>query len=240
MVRHFLKISWLIVFAALIAGYARLLDSVDSYEVFLPLFLVLMLAVVSLVYIAKRFLLFRANLTRVFRMLISGNYEVGLNPSGAFKDEFESLQQLIAKFLDQLREYDRLRAERISLTNRFLTLLYNSVQEGVVIVNMDKEIFQCNPAVQALFGIKQETFTFDSMRQQKDNHSLMRLLVNATEIKKIPQEGTARVQMPVQSQPKDVFMRIIPLKDKDEKVKMAFIFVSPADSQPTASDNISF
>ena len=112
------------------------------------------------------------------------------------------------------------------MTTRALTLIYNTAKEGIVLVNIEKGIFQCNPVVRSMFGIKQETFTFESMRNQKENHKLMRLVVNATEVRKVPQEGVVTVKMPVQSQAKDVFMRIVPLKNKNEKVKLAFIFIS--------------
>jgi len=230
MSRHFLKIAWFLVFVALTVSFSSYLELVDEVQVFWSYYALFALSLISLLYISRRFVIFRINLSKRLKVLISGNYEVFRKPARVLKDEFESIGELFGKFIDRLREYDRLRIERISMTTRALTLVYNNIKEGVVMVNMEKSIFQCNPVVRSMFGIKQETFTFESMRNQPENHKLMRLVVNATEVKKIPQEGVVTVKMPVGSEAKDVFMRIIPLKNKDEKVKLSFIFISPVNS----------
>ncbi|MFH1768574.1 MAG: hypothetical protein ABH858_05395 [Candidatus Omnitrophota bacterium] len=161
-------------------------------------------------------------------MLIAGNYEVDFKTDRFFKDEITALTQLIKKFLEQLRIYDKLRVDKISLIARALNLLYNSTKDAVVLVDMEKNIFKFNPSARLAFDVEQETFTFDSIRTQKENRRLLHLFFDAAMRKKMTQEGTVTVKLPVQNIEKEVSVKMIPLKDKDERVKLLFAFVSLA------------
>ncbi len=109
-----------------------------------------------------------------------------------------------------------------------MDIIYNNAKEGIIIADMEKEIFKFNKSTQSLFLTSQETFTFESIRAQKENQAAEKLFFMATKQMKIPQEGRVVLQLPVQNSRKEVLLRVIPVKDKDEKVKLALIFVSPA------------
>lgn len=228
--KNLLKIALGVILLCIVFGYAFLPNLVSDLRLLLFFYCIAGLAFLSIIYIVRRVTAFNADLSRLFRTLISGDYEAGLKSSRFFKDEIETLTQQINKFLEHLRAYDHLRVERIAFNSRALGLIYENVNEGVVIADMEKETFRFNPAARALFGVKQETFSFDSLRAQEKNHQIVRMFIKATETEKVPQEGAAAFQLPIQNTTaiRELFVKIIPLKDKEEKVKLALIFISSA------------
>lgn len=226
--KNLLKIALGVFLLCLVAGYAFLLNLMSDLRILLFFYVIVGLAFLCILYIVRRIIVFNTSLTRLFRTLISGDYEAGLKSSRFFKDEIETLTQQINKFLEQLRTYDRLRAERIAFNSRALDLIYENINEGAAIADMEKETFRFNPAARALFGVKQETFSFDSLRAQEKNHQIVRMFIKATETERVPQEGRAVLQLPIQNVNalEELFIKIIPLKDKEEKVRLALIFIS--------------
>lgn len=229
--KNLLKIALGLILLCFIAGYAFILNLASDLKLLLFFWVMAGLAFLCFLYIFIRITVFNTRLIRLFRTLISGNYEAGLNPNRLFKDEIETLIQQINKFLEHLRTYDRLRAERIAFNSRALNLIYENINEGIAIADMEKETFLFNPAARALFEVKQESFSFDSLRTQERNRQIVRMFIKATEIEKVPQEGKVIIQLPIQSGTavRELFVKIIPLKDKEEKVKLSLIFISAVD-----------
>lgn len=227
MKKNLLKIALGAVLSCFVVGYAFLLNIVNDARVFWAFCVLAGLAFIFIIYMARRIAVFNINLTRLIKVLLSGDYEAGLKPSRFFNDEVEALSQRINKFLEHLRTYDRLRAERIAFHSRALDLIYDNINEGVVIADMEKETFRFNPAARALFEVKQETFSFDSLRTQEKNRQIVRMFIKATETEKVSQDGKAAIQLPVQTTAsmRELSVKIIPIKDKEEKVKLALIFL---------------
>ncbi len=226
MKNNLIKIAFLLFFLCFVFMFMYLIVLVDTFGnffIFVGLFVV---GGLCALYLGRRIEGFHKKLVRLFRSLITGNYEIGLKNSRIFNDEIETMNKLIENFLQQLRLYDKLRIDRIALTARTMDLMYNTVGEGIVIVNIEKNIFKCNTAVQKFFNINQETFTFAAIKSCKENDDLMRLVKKAVETEKIPQEGKVLFQMPVQNAMRVVNVKIIPIKDKEEIVKSALIFVA--------------
>ncbi|MFH1753995.1 MAG: hypothetical protein ABH875_07430 [Candidatus Omnitrophota bacterium] len=224
--RHSLKILVLVVIAILLTGYGLFMYISPRDNAFFSAIALCALGVITILYVARRLLVFRKRITQILKMLISGNYEVDIRHRRIFKDEIDTTSDFIEKFLGQLREYENLRVERISLLSRTLDLLLDLVKEEIIIIDMCKNTFRCNAAARKFFNVQEGTYTLKSMTSQDENRELTRMFLNATEKKKIPQEGKVTIQLPVNSAKREVYLKIVPLKDKKERVCKALGFIS--------------
>jgi nitrogen fixation/metabolism regulation signal transduction histidine kinase len=223
MLKNLIKILWVYLFASFVAGYMFLLDpsvQLNPYVTFL-----FALGVLAWGYLTLRGLRFKRKLINFLKLLLSGDYKTGIKVNLFFNDEVKALGELINKAVDQLVKYDELRAEKVFLDFRALEAISRTVKEGVILADLDKEIFEFNPAAQSLFDIKQERITYNAVRKEEANRAFVKLFKEATEEEKIPKEDTVVMQLPMRNIRKELFVKIIPLKDRNEEVRLALVFV---------------
>lgn len=187
--------------------------------------LVNLLFILTGTYLTLRLWFFRKRLVNFFRHLLSGDYTTGIKTIPWLEDEISALTRLANRVADQLRIYDELRADRTGLSYRALDVVFRTVQEGVIIANMEKSTFRLNPAVQSMFGVNQESFGFESIENQKENTRFVRTFMLTTLKDGVAREGKSVLRLPGPGLKRDVRFRIVPLKDKSEKVRLAMIFV---------------
>lgn len=89
-----------------------------------------------------------------------------------------------------------------------------------------RETFKLNPAAQSLFDIDQGNFSFDSIEKQEKNKEFTELFNYVVKKGKVPQEDKVTIQLPIRNSQKEVYVKIIPIKDSEENVKLAIIFIS--------------
>ncbi|RJO65554.1 MAG: PAS domain-containing protein [Candidatus Omnitrophota bacterium] len=226
---NLIKIFWLSLLVCLSLGYYLLFRmyrfSGPLYEVLLALFV---LAVIFWLYIAIRVLIVRKKIVLVLKRILFNEYETGIRVSERIDDEVTHLERLINRTCEQLRVYDALRVERIDLISRAMDTVYHHIQEGIIIADLEKKNLRANPAAREIFGIEQETITFESIEKQERNRDFMEFFKNAVEREKILKEGVVTLQMPIRNASRQVALKIFPLKDKEETVKLAVIFIRNA------------
>ncbi|MEW6075667.1 MAG: PAS domain-containing protein [Candidatus Omnitrophota bacterium] len=226
---NLIKIFWLSLLALLSLGYYLLFRtyrfSGPLYEALLALFV---LAVLCWLYIAIRVLIVKKKIALVLTRVLFNEYETGIRVSERIDDEVTRLERLINRTCEQLRVYDALRIERIDLISRAMDTVYHHIQEGIIIADMEKKNLRANPAAREIFGIEQETMTFDSIEKQEKNRDFMEFFKNAVEREKVSKEGVVTLQMPIRNASRQVALKIFPLKDKEETVKLAVIFIRNA------------
>jgi len=175
------------------------------------------------VYLTTRVLGFNRKLTRVLRRLLAGDYEVGIETK--IQDELSGFAKQLNRLGEQLRTYDKLRAEKVSLSYRALDLIYRAVSQGVIIADLEKRTLKLNPVVQSLFNVKQESFSLESIESQEKNKEFMALFNQVAEQKTAVGEGAVVLQLPMRDSARKASVKIIPLKDAEEAVKLAIIFL---------------
>lgn len=226
---NLIKIFWLSLLACLSLAYYLLFSmyrfSGPLYEALLAL---LVLAVILWLYITVRVLILRKKMVLVLKRILFNEYETGIRVSERINDEVTHLERLINRTCEQLRVYDALRVERIDLISRAMDTVYHHVQEGIIIADMEKMSLRANPAAREIFGIEQETMTFDSIEKQERNRDFVAFFKDAVEREKIFKEDTVTLQMPIRNASRQVALKIFPLKDKEETVKFAVIFIKNA------------
>ena len=166
-----------------------------------------------------------------FRHILSNDYSTGIRPISWIHDEISDITQLANRAMDQLRTYDRLRSERTGMSYRALELICREIEVALIIADMDKQMFRFNPAAQAMFEIKKDTFSFESIEKQDESSRFFRIFLLTTLKEKVQKEGTATLQLPLRESKREIFFRIIPLKDESEKVKLAIIFINPSEDK---------
>lgn len=169
--------------------------------------------------------------------LLKNSYENGMRNRGWISDEIHTIYQRSNKAASQLREYERLCSDRIRLLKAQLDILLRTSPDALMIGDMKAMSFRLNPAMKRLFGIDQDSFSFESIQKQDGNERFFRTFLVATLRSGIVREGTAILQLPLRESRREVSFRIVPIKDSSETTAFALVFVSPvqdADEDPQA------
>ena len=225
-VKNLLKLLWLsLLICLIVAGVVGPAGYSGAQGLSVGLASVLLLGMAIWVYLTVRVLGFNRKLSNLLKRLLAGDYETGIETK--IPDELSRLVRQFNELGQRLRTYDKLRADKVSLNYRALDLIYRTVPEGVIIADLEKRTFKLNPVVQSLFNVKQESFSFDAIENQERNREFMALFKEASEQKKAAREGRVVLQLPMRDSSRKASVKIIPLKDAEEAVKLAIIFVRP-------------
>ncbi|MBN1621284.1 MAG: hypothetical protein JW871_01685 [Endomicrobiales bacterium] len=169
--------------------------------------------------------MFRKRLFLFLRRLLTGDYDTGIEPSSLISDEFTTVEELINKVGERLREYDELRADRVSFSYRAIETVLELVNEGIIIANIDKKAFKFNSVAQSIFNVNQETFTFDSIEKNENNKEFVRLFNDLSNRDKVKWNGKISIQLPVRDSKQELPAKIYPIKNSKEEVKLVLIFI---------------
>ena len=205
MSKNLIKIAWLCLFFTYVTAYGLLLRQDGSSRYILSILFLFCAGIFSLLYLTVRIFAFKRKLVKFLKHLLSGNYEAGI----------------------KTRIYDEQRADKVAVNFRVRELIFNNASRGVIIADIEKEIFQFNPTARSIFDVNQDNFTFDSLKGKESNRSFFELLNAALEQEnKGREERRISIDLPVSKIKKEVDIRIFPLKDRSEKVMLAVIFLA--------------
>lgn len=229
--RNILRILWLVQIATLLAAIvvllptAMFLDYRNEIPADLALLLLVLISTGCSLFLAHRVLTFQRDLIRFVRLMLSGNYESGIPVRLKGHDEVDHLERLLNKMGDQIREYDELRAARVACSYRTLGLLFRTVSDPVLLADMAKRKLAFNPAAQRLFDMEEDNFAFESLEALEENAAFFEMFWEAVERQRIPQEGHVRIQLPSRNTQRQVSVKIFPLKDSEDEVGSALLFL---------------
>lgn len=231
--RNLLKILWISLLVGFVSVWlllALVCPSLSPSSRVLQF--IALLGAAAWTYLTLRFFLFGRQLTSFLRLLMSGDYDVAIETRS--KDELSRLVRILSRLGEQLRTYDKLRAEKVSFTYRALELITRSVSEAVITADLQEREFALNPTAQSLFNVTEASFSLDAIVNQETNRTFVALFEQATRAEKVPTEGEVILQLPTLESERRVLVRILPLKDSEEVVKLAFVFAKLSDApQPT-------
>ncbi len=184
------------------------------------------LGFVCAIYIAARLLTFQTKFSRFSRRLLEGNYESGIQTHRLSRDEVRALADLTNKVADRLRLYDALRADRVALNARAREIMHERTESAVVIADIDEGVFRFNAAARALFGVEQESTSIESIVKRPENDRFARLYLAAVERDKVPHAARLTLTLPVRNISREIAVDIVPVKDREEKVRLVLMFLS--------------
>lgn len=176
-------------------------------------------------YLSIRLLSFHKRLFHFLRLLLAGDYETGIRSPKHFTDEVSALENLSNQVSDRLRAYDRLRADRVSIYSRALDLIVRQSNQGLITANVEKETFVFNPVAQKRLGISRKSFSFESILKPVANQPFGKLFDRAVSGRKTNTQGRCSLKLPGMQSPEKLSFLIMPLRDRDETVRFAVIFI---------------
>ena len=224
--KYFLKIAWGCLIGCLALSILVVLEFVNTGRVevfFLLAFLVAGCG--ALAFLGLRFRFFRKRLETFIGHLLAGKYDASMRVSRRIDDELTRLERLLNKLAGQLRSYDELFAERVSMSHRAFELLFRMTDQGVIMADAEKKIFRFNPPALGLFGLEQRVFSFDAIEKLPANDDFSKQFRQVLEENKLPMETTVTLQIPVRNEQRRFRAKLVPLKDYEERVLLVMIFV---------------
>lgn len=222
-----LKIFWLIIPIALALGLTAIFDKKNLTASDIYLFaLFLTLGLCAWVYVSFRAINFRKKLVYFIKRILENEYHSGIKINPKLNDEITGLEKLVNMMADQLRSYDELQVDKISALNRAIDIIYHNVKQGLILYDLTKKSFQINPAVQAVYEVEQENFSYDSLAKQEPNREFISLLQDSVGQGKITRDQNVTLELPIRQSKRDLRLTIIPIKDKNEIVELAVILVN--------------
>ena len=159
------------------------------------------------------------------KRLLAGDYRAGIKLRFKSEDEITELVNLINKLGDQLRVYDDLRSQNVSLNYRALDIIFTTVKEGLIIADVGKRALRFNLAAQAIFDVEIENIRFETMERQTENQQFYELLKDTIERTKYYKKCDVIIKLPIRNLTRKLNITVFPLKDKDENVKIMIIFL---------------
>jgi PAS domain-containing protein len=226
---HLLKILWFLLplCGTLAVLTARTGIQPPADRVLLTLFAINLLCWGVL---TARIFTFRKKLYHFLRLLLAGDYEAGIRTRRLLHDELSTLEDLANRLGERLREYDRLRADRVAVTARALDLTVRNSSELLVTADPEKESLIFNPAAQKQLGISGKSWSFESVFKPEANAAFARLFTRAVSGSKTNTEGSCQLQLPGMEQAVALHVLILPLRDRGETVR--FLLITLSDVKP--------
>ena len=180
---------------------------------------------VFLLYVTVRVYLFKRKFEMFAKHLLDGDYETGIQTHRFSRDEMRVLADLTNRIADRLRQYDKLRAERVALSTRAREILHERSDKAVIVAEFDGATFRFNEAARSLFGIDQESMSFESIENRPENREFTDFFRNAVEKEKVACEARVKLTLPVRDITREIAAEIVPIKDVGENVRIALIFL---------------
>ena len=226
----YLVLCFLAVFFIILQGYP------SDFLLFILASLLIVGIIIWLV-IAIRTFIFKKSLVVCIEHLIAGDYASGIKMRSKFEDEITKLAKLINKLVDQLRVYDSLRSQSVSLNYRSLETIFTTVKEGIIIADIEKSILKFNLAAQSIFDVEVQTMSFDALEHQPENKQFFELLKDTVKRTKFYKKREVIIKLPIRNSTRKLIARVTPLKDDTENVKLIIIFLDKISDIPSSEVN---
>lgn len=226
----YLVLCFLAVFFIIFQGY-------PSDFLFFILISLLIVGIIIWLVIAIRTFIFKKRFVVCIEHLIAGDYASGIKMRSKFEDEITKLAKLINKLVDQLRVYDSLRSQSVSLNYRSLETIFTTVKESIIIADIEKSILKFNLAAQSIFDVEVQTMSFDALELQPENKQFFELLKDTVKRTKFYKKREVIIKLPIRNSTRKLIVRAIPLKDDDENVKLIIIFLDKISNIPSPEVN---
>ncbi len=229
-ISYTLKIFWVFILLSLLMGLVILFkkEALSFPDIYFFSFFVAA-GLCSWMYITFRVAGFYGKFLQFIKKIMENEYKAGIKASPLFDDELSVAEDRINKLADQLRQYNELQVDRISALSRAIDNIYRNVQEGIIVYSIEKKAFQVNPAVQSIYEVNHENFSYDSLAKQELNKNFILLLKKAVEEGRVIRDEKIQLELPIRQARRELFVTIIPIKDKNEIVELAIIFVKLLD-----------
>ncbi len=225
MLKNLIKIMWIGILICYAAIYILFLKEAYLTGYYVWALWIGGIGLAFWLYVTVRIWLFKRKFEMFARHLLDGNYETGIQTHRFSRDEMRVLADLTNRIADRLRQYDKLRAERVALSTRAREILHERSDKAVIVAEFDGATFRFNEAARGLFGIDQETMTFESIENRPENREFTAFFRKTVEFEKVASEARLKLTLPVRDITREITVEIVPIKDGGENVRIALIFL---------------
>ncbi len=108
-----------------------------------------------------------------------------------------------------------------------LNALRENIAEPVMLFDVETESVECNPAFRLLFGLGGNDAAFAAVKKLDTNAGFEGLLRGAIETKKSVQGEAVPLQMRPGDPPKNLRLKLVPIKDQADVVRNVIIIAQP-------------
>lgn len=187
------------------------------------LFVSTIAGIILIGYILLDIIIFKKQFRKILKRLLNGDFEVGLVNDRY--SEFLGLRELINKFLNRLREYDKLRAVKVAYYNKVVKIIFRSTDEGLMLIDSVRRLIKLNPACQKIFNISQDEFKIDAIINISKNKAFKAAL-EYVQINKSAKKIKCELSLPIGQSKIRAYFKFIPFRNINENVPVYLIKVS--------------
>ncbi|MCK4804267.1 MAG: PAS domain-containing protein [Spirochaetes bacterium] len=130
----------------------------------------------SFIILAKRKRGFASYKRIIDRLSIERSMSFNLNVSFPEKDEFGNLGKWLNKFIEQMREFDKIKVERLRAYQQKLTALSEAAEKGLLVLSNGNKITYANSHFKKLLNIGEKTIVGLPMETVVQNEELINSL----------------------------------------------------------------
>jgi hypothetical protein len=222
------------------AGCVLTVQGAQPAQAAFALFLLLAFAVPA-AFFSMRLYLFRGRLCACLRRLRDGDFSTGIHQNAWLRDDVSELTVLVNESVDRLALFDELRTDRVALHFRALETILRTVDMAVMLVDASERTLRPNPFLQRAFATSRDTFTFEELERLPENAQLMELVRAAVYREQAVMDGPARLKLLATKNTMGAEVRVVPLKDRADVVRVALAFVmllDPEEPGDTPAGNV--
>ncbi len=225
MLKNLIKILWIGILVCYTVIYILFLREAYLTKYYAWTLWIGGLGIAFWLYVTVRVFLFKRKFDIFVKHLLDGNYETGIQIHRFSRDEIRTLADLTNKIADRLRVYDVLRAERVAISTRTREIIHERSNDAIIVADFDGATFRFNASARDLFGIDQDSMSFDSIEQRPENREFTLFFRNTVDREKVASEARIKITLPVRDATREITAEIVPIKDSGETVRVALIFL---------------
>ena len=152
------------------------------------------------------------------------------------KNEFHRIDYQMAQVMDLMRQYDDLRASRVSLQQKTINLIIKNMAKPMALLDHEKELLYVNPPLKKLADIEQDEFPWDAIIRNPNNLEFREWFLEYTE-KKESMFIDKEFHFPAAESKAVSGLFLIPVKNQEEELKRTLIFTGGTDDIHTEKNN---
>lgn len=127
----------------------------------------------SFIFLGKRKRGFTAYKRIIDRLSIEKSMSFNLNVSFPEQDEFGNLGKWLNKFMEQMREFDKIKVERLRASQQKIAALSEAAEKGLLVLSNEMKIIYANSYFKKLLNIGEKTIAGLPVEKVVQNEELI-------------------------------------------------------------------
>ncbi len=185
---------------------------------------IVLMQIFVLVYLFFRVRWFLKTEESLLRKLSEGEFDVEVDLKEV--DIFSHLASQLTSVIRKTGEFERLRRQKVLLYYRALVLILRKINNPVIWVDVEEDVFRLNSEAQKLFGVEQEEYKLSGILTLANNDvfsAWFHKVLDSSEI--VPEEFACELALPMSRRPQMLYINAVLVKAGEEKIRLIFLFL---------------